>query len=146
MKRFWVIFIIQLCISLISAYLITQMYWLGKIGVSLFYTEYAILKSFWKVALILFSVQTLFLIILHTLYSFRKILALKILSGIISISSLLGLAYAVYDFSETFSHRILKEKFHIGVYLFLISIFCLSVFYFFIEKKKNVILNNKKSV
>lgn len=138
MKRFWIIFIIQLCISLISAHLITQMSWLGRIGISLFYTEYAILKSFWKVALILFSVQTLLLIILHTLYSFKKILALKIVSGIISISSLLGLAYAVYDFSETFSHRILKEKFHMGVYVFLVSIFCLSLFYFFLKERKEV--------
>lgn len=136
MKRFWIIFIVQFCISLISAYLIAQMSWLGRIGISLFYTEYAILKSFWKVALILFSVQTLLLIILHTLYAFRKILALKIVSGITSISSLLGLAYAVYDFSETFSHRILKEKFHMGVYVFLVSVFCLSIFYFFSRKKQ----------
>jgi len=39
-------------------------------------------------------------------------------SGGLLVAGVLGLVITYYDFQHTYSHRLLKERFHLGFYLF----------------------------
>ena len=67
MKNLSILTLIQALLSLVSGILISKMSFIGKIGVSTFYSQYAVFKTWWKTALILFIVQFVLLLFLQTL-------------------------------------------------------------------------------
>jgi uncharacterized membrane protein YsdA (DUF1294 family) len=91
------------------------------VGISLFYKEYKFLRSGWKTFLLFFILQSAIILVL---YLVKKKLPWKITkytaAGLLIIA-MLGLWATYYDFQYTFSHRLLKEKFHLGFYLFWIG-------------------------
>ena len=62
MKNLSILTLIQALLSLVSGILISKMSFIGKIGVSTFYSQYAVFKTWWKTALILFIVQFVLLL------------------------------------------------------------------------------------
>ena len=66
MKNLSILTLIQALLSLVSGILISKMSFIGKIGVSTFYSQYAVFKTWWKTALILFIVQFVLLLFLQT--------------------------------------------------------------------------------
>ena len=64
MKKLMNILIFQLLLSIISAILLSQMSWLGRIGISLLYKEYVILKEPTRTTPIIFGIQFLVILIL----------------------------------------------------------------------------------
>lgn len=121
--------------SLLSGILISKMSLIGKIGITIIYNEYTILKLWWQTAILMFVIQLVIFIVLSfwTSKATKKVkqLLLPILFFVIGI---LGLMYTYYDFTET-SHRMMKTSFHSGFYLFWATWFanCL----FFMTKKSN---------
>ena len=57
MKNLSILSLVQVVLSLLSAVLISKMSFVGRIGVSTFYSQYAIFKVWWKTAILLFIVQ-----------------------------------------------------------------------------------------
>ena len=51
MKNLSILTLIQALLSLVSGILISKMSFIGKIGVSTFYSQYAVFKTWWKTAL-----------------------------------------------------------------------------------------------
>lgn len=136
MKKLMNILIFQLLLSIISAILLSQMSWLGRIGISLLYKEYVILKEPTRTTPIIFGIQFLVILILHLFYVLSQRKTSRIICILIFILAGLGLAYTIHDFSQTFSHRILKSKFHFGGYLIWIGMMISSVYYFFQSNRK----------
>ncbi|WP_333660411.1 hypothetical protein [Chishuiella changwenlii] len=122
--------------SLLSGILISKMSFIGRVGITIIYNEYAILKSWWKTALLFFVIQVV-LFIIFSIWQKKNVSKLKqfILPMVFLIMGFGGLYYTYHDFTET-SHRLLKASFHFGFYLFWMTWFA-NCMYFLIIKPTN---------
>lgn len=114
------------------------MSFVGKVGIRVLYSEYGIFRIWWKTAVLLFALQ---LILIFVLWLVKRLLGQRLALATILLILLFGLigAYFTYlDFTTT-SHRLMKESFHSGGYLFWGS-WSLSCLYFMIapRSKKRV--------
>ncbi len=136
MKTFLNIAFIQLLLSAISALLLAQMSWIGKLGISLFYKSYAVLKSPWQSGAYIFASQLIVIIILHIVYRTLHKKTRQWICFIIFLLAFLGLGYTIHDFNQEFSHRILKTKFHFGGYLIWIGYMMTAIYYFLLPRRR----------
>lgn len=116
MKGLGTLVAVQALLSTISGVLMSQMSFIGKVGITVMYRDYGIFKVWWKTAILLFTVQ---LALLFVLWLIRKLLSRRLSFAILLLFLLFGLigAYFTYlDFTTT-SHRVLKTNFHAGGYL-----------------------------
>lgn len=136
MKRNFVFVISSGLFSIITGYLLSAISFAGRAGISLFYTEYQFLKSWWKDALLVFIVWIALAMIQSYLY--KKVS--KSTSNIIQTVSLLiaiaGLYFSYSDFRNTLSHRWLGERFHLGVYMFWLGWIAITIFIALAKKHK----------
>lgn len=143
MKTLLYLGIFQAFLSAVSAWLMAQMSFIGKLGIGLFYSEYKILKSPVETGLTIFGVQMVVVALLFLLYNFASKKITNIFAGIILVLAVLGLGYTIYDFTYEFSHKILKTKFHIGFYLIWFGIIITCIIY--LIKPKRILLNSDPS-
>jgi uncharacterized membrane protein YsdA (DUF1294 family) len=97
--------------------------------------QYKVFKSWWQTAIILFAVQVIVLIIQ---WMIKRKASRKTARTTILIFLSVGIAglYLTYnDFQSIFTHRLMKEKFHLGFYLFWLS-WIISSLYLLATKKK----------
>lgn len=122
--------------SLLSGIMISKMSFIGKVGITIIYNEYTILKSWWKTALLLFAIQAIIFVVLSA-WKMKTTKRLKqLLLPLIFLSiGIIGLIYTYYDFTET-SHRLLKKTFHFGFYIFWLTWFGNCIFFMSKQKKK----------
>ena len=133
MKNLSILTLIQAVMSLISAVLISKMSFIGKIGVSTYYSQYAVFKTWWKTAIILFIVQLVLILFLQTFRikvspNFARVLAI-----LLTIIGAVGFYFTYVDFTTT-SHKVMKFSFHLGFYLFWVAWF-ISCGYFLLSKE-----------
>ena len=125
---FLVIFLVAL--ASLSGYLMSKSSFIGRLGMTYVYKEYRFLKTWWQGALAVFVVWMVVLVIqIIVEKKLSKTNATIVHVGFILLA-LAGLYFTYADFQNTTSHRWLKEKFHIGAYLFwlgwvTISAFCI---------------------
>ena len=113
MKNLSILTLIQALLSLVSGILISKMSFIGKIGVSTFYSQYAVFKTWWKTALILFIVQFVLLLFLQTFRAKVSVGFARLLAVLLTIIGAVG-AYLTYiDFTTT-AHKVMKFSFHAG--------------------------------
>lgn len=126
----------QAFLCLLEAYLISKISLLGKIGIAMFYKQYRFLRSGWKTFVLLFVIQLLLVLLLDV--AKRRLPAQKAnyTAAIFLILAILGLWGTYYDFQYTFSHRLLKEKFHLGFYLFWLSWMATCIYYLIVKPAK----------
>lgn len=122
--------------SLLSGIMISKMSFIGKVGITIIYNEYTILKSWWKTALLLFAIQAIIFVVL-SVWKMKTTKRLKqlLLPFIFLSIGIIGLIYTYYDFTET-SHRLLKKTFHFGFYIFWLTWFGNCIFFISKQKKK----------
>jgi len=119
-RIYWLV-LAQLLLCWLEAYLISKISLIGKFGIATIHKEYRILRSPWKTFLLLFAIQ---LVIIATLYILRKKYPRKITTlaaSTLLVLALLGLLTTLQDFLHTYTHRLLKERFHLGFYIFWLS-------------------------
>lgn len=134
MKGLGTLIAVQALLSTISGILMSQMSLIGKVGISVLYSEYGIFKIWWKTAILLFVIQ---LVLIFALWLIKRLLGRRLAVTATLLVLLFGLvgAYFTYvDFTTT-SHRMLKETFHSGGYLFWGS-WSLSCLYFMIVPRR----------
>lgn len=119
----------QALLCVISAYLISKISLIGKIGIALFYKEYKILRSGWKTFLLFFMIQLVIIGVLYLLHHKRSRKATVCTALGIMAAALIGLGFTYNDFLHTYTHRLLKERFHMGFYLFWIGMIVSCVFF-----------------
>lgn len=136
-KRISILVVFLAALSCLSGYLMSKASFIGRLGMTYVYKEYRFLKTWWKGALTVFIVWMILLII--QLIIERKLSKQKaiVVHVIFILLSLAGLYFTYSDFQNTTSHRWLKERFHIGAYLFwlgwiIISVFCM------VQKRKDI--------
>jgi hypothetical protein len=137
-KRTSVLVVFLAVLAALSGYLMSKASFIGRIGMTYVYKEYRFLKTWWQGALTVFVVWMILLIIQSIIEKkFSKINAIAIHVAFILLA-LAGLYFTYSDFQHTTSHRWLKEKFHIGAYLFwlgwiIISAFCI------VQKREDIL-------
>ncbi len=136
MKLYIPLIFSQLIVSVISAFLMSQMSFAGKLGISFLYKEYSILKDPVKTGLAIFGMQLLILLILALFRQFTSTKVTNLFAFLFFVAAILGILYSYHDFTENFSHRILKQNFHFGVYLVWIGIILTCLFFWMNPKKK----------
>ncbi len=131
LKRTLYLILFLASLSLLSGYLLSKASWIGKLGISLFYSQYGFLKIWWQGALIVFA--GLLLVLILTALAGKALKPMyALLANIISLLlALCGLYFTYSDFRSDISHRLLGERFHIGAYLFWIGWLSISLFYLF---------------
>lgn len=136
MKRSASLTLFLLILSVLSGVLLSNASWVGKAGMSLFYQEYNFLKIWWKGA-------TLIFLILMGLYGLQSLIhkttskkTANLTHGIAIVAALAGLYFSYTDFRNDFSHRLLGERFHIGVYLFWIGWVVISIYLLLTKKNE----------
>lgn len=145
MKKILNLILLQGIISLISGILLSKMSLVGKIGISVVYTEYSILKTWWKSALLVFVIQLILIALLYVSKRFMIYKTFVIINLVLVIIGILGLFFTYIDFTTT-SHKYMNSKFHTGGYLVWAGWF-INCFYFFIfsVKPKPVEMINTKN-
>jgi hypothetical protein len=119
----------QSLFTVLQVYLISKISLLGRIGISIAYREYKFLRSEWKMYLLLVAVQLLVIGLFYRAYKTRTRRNYFISIGAVATVALAGLWFTYNDFTHTFSHRLLKEPFHLGFYLFWIGLIASCVFF-----------------
>ena len=129
-KRTSLLVVFLAALASLSGYLMSKASFVGRLGMTYVYKEYRFLKTWWKGALAVFLVWMLLLVIQYIVE--RKLSKQKavIVHVIFILLALVGLYFTYSDFQNTTSHRWLKERFHIGAYLFwlgwiIVTIFCM---------------------
>jgi hypothetical protein len=128
MRRHVPFLLYLLALSALSGWLMSHMSWIGRVGVNWFHKEYRFLKTWYKgggtVLVIL-----LLLFFLHQLAqrrlprnTARAVHAMSLLVAVV------GLFLTYSDFRSDFTHNILKERFHLGAYLFWVGWISISIY------------------
>jgi ABC-type multidrug transport system fused ATPase/permease subunit len=130
LKRRYPILILTLAgLSLVSGMLCSGISLAGRLGVNLFYKEYRFFKIWWQGALVCFGLMLLVLVVLYFLDKKLKPVAGKLAMSLFFLVCLAGLYFTYKDFRTDLSHRLLGEKFHLGIYLYWVGFSIISLFF-----------------
>lgn len=141
-KRISLLVFFLAALAALSGYLMSRASFIGRLGMTFVYKEYRFLKTWWKGALVVFTVWMIFLIIqaiVERKLSRKKAIVVHIICILLA---LLGFYLTYSDFQNTTSHRWLKDRFHIGAYLFWVGWIIISMF-FMLQKRKQLPVETK---
>lgn len=129
LKKTILLILLLVLLACLSGCLMSKSSFIGKLGMTYVYKEYGFLKTWWKGAAAVFIVWMVLLTIL-TLVE-RKLTKQKsmLINIIFILLAIAGLYFTYSDFQHTTTHRWLKEKFHIGAYLFWLGSIIISIFF-----------------
>jgi len=135
MKRLLPLSVFLAVLSLIAGFLLSKMSFIGRIGISLFYKEYTFMKTWWKGTLVIFAV--LFLLMLLQDAVDRKLVKKRANSfQVLALAAaIVGMYFTYRDFQYYYAHKLLREKFHLGGYLFWIGWIGISLFFLFSKQQ-----------
>lgn len=128
--------------AVVTGYLLSNVSFVGKLGIGVFYEQYDFLKDWWKGAILVFAVW----IFLYALQSLIQRVASHTVSIVVDVAALLAALVGLYltydDFRRDLSHRWLGERFHIGAYLFWIGWMIISIYLLLTRKNKKAMEHN----
>jgi hypothetical protein len=139
LKRTGLLLLFLALLACLSGYLMSKPSLVGSMGIDIFYRQYKFLKTWWQGALAVFAIfflLVLFQEIIHNKLPARRAASVHILMLLLALG---GLYYTYHDFRHTVTHRWLKERFHIGAYLFWLGWMGISIDYLvqhLLQKKK----------
>ena len=142
MKKSTSLLLFQALLAVVSGILITQMSFLGRVGIHTMYRQFLIFRSWWKTALLLFFVQCLIIGLLWTIQKMTTLSIAKKAAWVLLIIGIIGFGATYWDFSTTM-HKVMKAKFHFGFYLFWIG-WWVSCLYFISIKNEEKIATYKE--
>jgi hypothetical protein len=136
MKRNFFFLVLLAGLACASGFLMSKASWIGRVAMTFFYREYNLLKVWWQGAIAVYLIF-MGLFLLHTfIYRASHIIAARIWFVLLLLMGVAG-AYLTYDdFTNNFSHHLLKWRFHFGFYLIWAGWLLISLF--FLSKGKRV--------
>ena len=139
MKRTSLFIILLATLSSVSGYLLSKASWVARVSMTFFYKEYNFMKIWWQGAIAVF-LALMILFMLHAIVQKKlPVIGARLLHTIILILVVAGLYLTYYDFTTTFSHKLLGHRFHYGFYLFWIQWILICLFFIF-KKKRTIVI------
>jgi len=133
-KKQLVLVLFLFILACVSGYLMSHPSLVGRLGMDVFYKQYRFLKTWWKGASLVFIIWMVFLLLQGLIRKKLKEGKAKLFQVLMILLALTGLYLSWSDFHDSTTHRWLKDRFHIGVYLFWIGWLLISINYL-LEKK-----------
>ena len=99
MKKSTSLLLFQALLAVVSGILITQMSFLGRVGIHTMYRQFLIFRSWWKTALLLFFVQCLIIGLLWTIQKMTTLSIAKKAAWVLLIIGIIGFGATYWDFS-----------------------------------------------
>jgi hypothetical protein len=128
MRRNLPFFLYLLALSALSGWLMSHMSWIGRVGINLFHKEYKFLKLWYQGGGVVLGILLL-LFLLQWLADRRLKPATARLVQVVAVLLAIGGVWVTYqDFRTDFTHNVLKERFHLGAYLFWVGWISISLF------------------
>lgn len=144
MKKAFLVIVLA-ALATLSGVLMSKMSWIGRLGISLVHREYSFLKVWWQGALVVFGVYLVLLLLHQIVDSLLGKPIAKFFHALFLLAAIAGL-YATYtDFASDFTHKILKEHFHLGAYMFWVGWITVALFYLF-KRTATTEINKKAEV
>jgi hypothetical protein len=137
-KRTLLLVVFLAALATLSGYLMSKASFIGRLGMTYVYKEYQFLKIWWKGTLAVFVVWMILLIIQSIVERKLSKKMATIIHVVFILFALVGLYFTYSDFQHTTSHRWLKEKFHIGAYLFWLGWIIIGA-YCIVQKRKDIL-------
>lgn len=134
-KRVSELIISQAGLCAIETYLVSKISLIGKIAIALIHPEYRLLRSGWKTFFLFFFIQLAVIAALEIARRKTQRAILAYTAGTLILIGLCGLGATYVDFLHTYSHRLLKERFHMGFYVFWLG-WIGSCIVFLVDKKR----------
>ncbi len=143
-----ILILAQAAQTLLAAYFVSKISLIGKIGIALFYKQYKLLRSGWKTFFLFFGIQLLIIGLLWYTQQKRGPRKTIFTAAVFIALALIGLITTYYDFQYTYSRRLLKERFHLGFYLFWIGWMASCVYFIVVNqnRKKNTELPGESTI
>jgi hypothetical protein len=135
-RRLLVLTLSQLLLCWYETYLISKISTIGKIGIATTYHQYHWLRVFWLTYTILTGFQLALILTLYIMGNRSTRKMTNLISTIFLVAGGLGLVLTFQDFMHTYSHRLLKERFHLGFYIFWISWMATCAYFLFSNRTK----------
>jgi len=130
-------------LSVISGFLLSRMSWIGRVGINLMHKEYKFLKVWYKGAGVVFAVWIILFLVQSIVQKKLSLAGSRMVHIAAIIIAIAGLYITYKDFRTDFSHGLLKERFHLGAYLFWIG--WMSISLFFLTKPTVVAVPDKQA-
>lgn len=121
-------------ISCCSGYLMSKASWIGRVGMTFFYKEYNFLKIWWQGAIAVFLIYLFFLLFHLSVYAKIKIALGRLIHVMSCLTAMAGMYASYNDFHTDISHKLLRHRFHDGVYIFWTGWMIISIFFLFLRK------------
>ncbi len=127
-------------LSAVSGFLMSNMSWIGRIGINLIHKEYKFLKVWWQGALAVYVALLLLFVVQYIIQTRTHFVVGKLLHVLCFAAAIGGLYFTFSDFSNDITHRMLRDVFHVGAYLFWVGWMLISVF--FLAIRRSIITNS----
>jgi hypothetical protein len=132
-----------LILACISGYLMSQPSLVGRVGMDLFYKQYQFLKTWWQGALLVFVVWIVLMLLQGFVQKKLSASRARIFHIGMIMLSLVGFYFTWSDFHNSTTHRWLKNRFHIGAYLFWVGWILVSL-HFLLQKKDSIKIEKER--
>ena len=136
MKKAIQLLLFLAALSAISGYLMSQMSFVGRIGINIIHRDYKFLKIWWQGAITVYTVLLAVFLIHALLHKILQNVVAKIVHFLFFTAGVVGMYFTFVDFEDDFTHKLLRQRFHIGAYLFWVG--CMLISLFFITQKKSI--------
>jgi hypothetical protein len=136
-RRLLFLTLTQFLLCWYETFLISKISTIGKIGIATTYHQYHWLRVFWLTYTILALFQVALIVALYVISKRSAKKMTNFVSTIFLIAGGLGLVLTFQDFMHTYSHRLLKERFHLGFYIFWISWMGTCLYFLFSNRTKH---------
>lgn len=127
----------QAAATALETYLISKISLIGRIGIATVHREYRLLRSAPKTFALFFGIQIVIILVLTISFSRMQRRFAVTIAWLLLLGGCAGLLLTYLDFLHTYSHRLLKERFHLGFYLFWLG-WIGSCLVFLISKNRNL--------
>ncbi|MEO7309359.1 MAG: cytochrome d ubiquinol oxidase subunit II [Chitinophagaceae bacterium] len=127
-----------MALCFVAGWLVSGVSMVGKLGIRFFYKEYTLFRSWWKTGLAFMGVL---MIIFGVLWWAQKKMSpskAKLVAFFTLFAGIAGLIFTYNDFQHTLTHRLLKERFHLGFYMFWLGWLANCGYYLFMGKNTKI--------
>lgn len=145
MKRTILFLLLLAGLSAVSGFLMSNMSWIGRVGINLMHKEYKFLKVWWQGGAVVYSALLILFFIHWILQKSLPFVVAKIVHVLLFGVAVYGLYFTYSDFSDDFTHRLLRDVFHVGAYLFWAGWMLISIFFISERRKKVIVSDNTGS-